>query len=75
MSDRLASMARFDEDIPEPTVIAECAWCGRDIYVGDSVKRTVNHGTLVHSVECAQEYAETYAFEESGEIQADGSLY
>jgi hypothetical protein len=72
---RLDTFARFDEDIPEPTVIASCAWCGRDIYVGEYVKRTVSHGTLVHSDECAREYAETYAFEESGAIQADGSIY
>lgn len=71
---RLDTFARFDEDIPEPTVVAECAWCNLDIYVGACAKRAI-HGMLVHAEDCADEYASTHMFEESGVIQADGSLY
>lgn len=35
--DRLHSMARFDESIPDQKWVCSCAYCGNDLYEGEEV--------------------------------------
>ena len=50
MSNRLATMARFDEDIPEPAPVCTCNHCDEPMYAGDEAVQTYE-GDTVH-VEC-----------------------
>lgn len=52
---RLTSMSRFDENISEPNVVAECVHCDYDIYEGDEATLTDDGHGFVHE-ECAVAY-------------------
>ncbi|WP_018755161.1 hypothetical protein [Paenibacillus terrigena] len=71
--DRRYSMARFNEDIPEPYVVAECAQCGGDIYEGDEVSRIDDGGGYVHD-RCATTYAMERVYDAAGIIGKDGEI-
>ncbi|MNI94715.1 hypothetical protein D3C73_1528570 [compost metagenome] len=74
MSDRLATMARFDESMPEPRVVAECCQCGREIYAGEVGARVDGESwAYVHDY-CAFDYAIERIFDGMGVINADGTV-
>lgn len=56
MSDRLATMARFDESVPEPEVVGACDYCDEPIYAGEYVRETYE-GETVHD-ECWTDYCD-----------------
>lgn len=56
---------------PEPREVAECAWCGREIYEGDEAAWSKIHDAFVHGGECKREFAYTSVYEESGIIDVD----
>ncbi|MEC0328710.1 hypothetical protein P4H42_03615 [Paenibacillus macerans] len=56
----------------EPQVVAKCAWCGREIYSGDSVTET-NERDIVHDA-CEHAAIEAWFIRERGVIGADGTL-
>jgi hypothetical protein len=65
----------FDRFAPpdEPITIAHCEWCGREIYAGDEVKRTLIDGWrpgYVHAEECAEDYAFDRVYNAEGTITA-----
>jgi len=70
--DRLYSMARFNEDIPDPSV-AECAQCGGDIYIGDEVSRIDDGGGYVHD-RCAATYAIERVYDAAGIVGKNGEI-
>lgn len=73
MSSRIATMARFDEDIPEPRVVAECARCLGEIYEGDEVYQIDDSVDFVHDG-CAAIYAMERVYDRYGNIGADGTI-
>jgi len=73
VSDRLASMSRFDESVSEPKVIAECPKCHEAICVGDEVHRIDDGGGLVHN-DCAAEYAMESVYDYYGIVGINGEL-
>lgn len=74
MPDRRGTFARFDEDITEPTVVAECTFCSVDICAGDEVYRIDDGGGYVHAGTCANAYARERVYDCCGIVQADGSV-
>lgn len=74
MSDRHVTMARFDEDVPEATVVAECAYCRGEIFAGDEVYRIDDSVDIVHRQYCADVYAKERTYDRYGVIGADGAI-
>lgn len=73
--DRRVTMARFDEDIPEPNVVAgvSCDYdCGNDIHVGDAVVRTED-GEFVHE-DCWRDYCDEMYASKRGTIDINGNI-
>ncbi|MNW62115.1 hypothetical protein D3C74_402250 [compost metagenome] len=56
----------------EPITVAECTWCGREIYAGDEVTHINNYGR-VHR-ECEYGVIEALIVRERGVIGADGTI-
>ena len=54
----------------EPVQVAECAWCGGEIYAGDEVLRIDDGGGFVHDDggDCAAEYAKERVYDAAGVI-------
>lgn len=53
---------------PEPREVAECAWCGGEIYEGDEVARIDDGRGYVHTGDCAKDYAFERTFDVVGVI-------
>lgn len=56
----------------EPPTVAECAWCGREIYAGDEVSDISDYGR-VHR-DCEYGVIEAIVVRERGVIGADGTI-
>lgn len=56
----------------EPPTVAECAWCGREIYAGDEVARSVDDDVMHDG--CMAEYLRAYYVTYRGVIGADGTI-
>lgn len=72
-------MTQFDRFAPpdEPDVVAECAYCHREIYAGDEVKRIDDAGGYVHAnygTDCAIKYAEERIYDAMGTINIRGEI-
>ena len=50
-------MRELPIDPPEPVEVAECVYCGGEIYEGDEVHVLKSLRDYVHSDKCATEYA------------------
>lgn len=62
---------------PEPREVAECAWCGREIYEGDEVARVDDGGGYVHEGDydsCADQYARERVFDAIGVIDRNKNI-
>lgn len=56
----------------EPRVVCMCAWCGGEVYVGDSVTRVYDLAeTPIHEA-CEYAWIESCVIKERGVIDADG---
>ncbi|GAA0840621.1 hypothetical protein GCM10008915_36550 [Bifidobacterium pullorum subsp. gallinarum] len=69
----------FDRFKPpdEPIVVAECAYCRREIYAGDEVKRIDDAGGFTHNnygMDCAIKYAEEQVYDAMGTINIRGEI-
>lgn len=73
MPDRLASFSRFDEPIPEPAAVCDCAKCREPIAVGDAVMRIDDGDGYVHE-DCAAAYAMERVFDAEGVMLVDGTI-
>jgi hypothetical protein len=64
----------------EPVVVAECVYCGGDIYAGDEIKRIDDAGGYGHYVhnnygmDCAIKYAEERVYDAMGTINIRGEI-
>lgn len=61
-------------DPAEAPTVAVCAWCRREIYVGDEAARIDNAGGFVHAgwgERCAREYAFERVYNHIGIIDVD----
>lgn len=72
-------MTQFDRFAPpdEPAVVAECAYCHREIYAGDEVKRVDDSKSVVHAnygTDCAIKYAEERVYDAMGTINIRGEI-
>lgn len=64
-------------DPAEVDVIAECAHCRGEIYVGDEVVRIDDGGGYVHNgwgTNCADEYAKERVYDAEGTINDKGEI-
>ncbi|MNT58841.1 hypothetical protein D3C72_1963050 [compost metagenome] len=57
----------------ERRTIRICAWCGGDIYVGDTVTSVYAYNAVLHS-ECEYAWIESSVIKERGVIDSDGDL-
>jgi hypothetical protein len=64
-------------DPAEAPVLAECAWCRGEIYVGDEVKRIDDGGGYVHDgwgTDCAENYAAERVYDAEGIVNERGEI-
>lgn len=64
-------------DPAEVSVVAECAYCGGEIYAGDEVMRIDDGGGYVHNgwrTVCADEYAKERVYDAEGMINDKGEI-
>jgi len=59
---------------PEPVEVAECAWCGGEIYEGDEVARLSSGEGFVHHDRCSLEYARSIVYDEAGVIDRNKNI-
>lgn len=73
MSGRVATMARFDENIPEPSPTKlRCDYCEEPIYVGDCVITTYEN-EVVHEG-CWRDYCDEIYRWQRGYVDDDGNV-
>jgi len=59
---------------PEPVEVADCVYCGGEIYEGDEVARLENGEGYVHSEWCSLEYARTIVYDVAGVIDRNKNI-
>ncbi|ANY67698.1 hypothetical protein BBD42_15405 [Paenibacillus sp. BIHB 4019] len=65
-------------DSAEAAVVADCAQCRGEIYVGDDVRRIDDSGDYVHAGwgrDCAEKYAMERVYDAEGVINDKGAIY
>lgn len=58
-------------------IVAECAWCRGEIYVGDEVKRIDDSQGYVHDGwgrDCSEKYAAERVYDASGIVNERGNI-
>jgi len=59
---------------PEPAEVAECAYCGGEIYEDDEVARIDDGGGFVHEGRCQREYAFERVYDAVGVIDRNKNI-
>jgi hypothetical protein len=72
MTDRTASMARFNENVAEVIALQTCAYCDGDIYAGYEVVVTYDND-YVHDA-CWRDYCDATYRDVYGVLTDDGGI-